>query len=274
MQPLRFTKMEGAGNDYVYVDAIHDDFDLARGAEVARIVADRRFGVGGDGLIVLAPSTVADVRMVMWNADGSRSSMCGNGIRCIAKLARDVGATDTDRQRVETDSGVRDVDLVRGDDGTVIGATVEMGDVTVELDPQTIGFGDQIYPYHPADVGNPHSVVFLDSEPTDDLVHGLGAEMQNSERFSDGVNVEFITVQPDGSLRQRTFERGSGETLACGSGATAAACAAVRLGLVAGPKVVVHLLGGDLDIECSASSAVMAGPARTVFSGEISLPIT
>lgn len=274
MNPLRFTKMEGAGNDYVYVDACHGNFDLDRGSEVAKFVADRRFGVGGDGLIVLAPSDVADVRMVMWNADGSRGSMCGNGVRCVAKLARDTGVIDTDRLRVETDSGVRDVGLLFGDDGTVIGASVDMGTVTVDMEPRSIEFDGRTFAFHSADAGNPHAVVFLDAEPTDADVLGLGAAMQDAPCFSNGVNVEFITVEQDGSLRQRTFERGSGETLACGSGATAAACAAVRLGHVAGPKVTVHLLGGDLQIDCANSGVVMAGPARTVFSGEISLPIT
>ncbi len=274
MNPLRFTKMEGAGNDYVYVDAIHGDFDLERGTEVAKFVADRRFGVGGDGLIVLASSDVADVRMVMWNADGSRGSMCGNGIRCVAKLARDLGVVDADRLSIETDSGVKDVGLLFGDDGAVVGASVDMGIVAIDMEPQSIEFDGQTFAYHAADVGNPHAVVFLDTEPGDALVLGLGAALQNAPRFSDGVNAEFITVESDGSLRQRTFERGSGETLACGSGATAAACAAVRLGCVVGPRVTVHLLGGDLVIDCAASGVVMAGPARTVFSGEISLPIT
>lgn len=268
---LRFTKMEGAGNDYVYVDALHDAIDLDRAPAIARFVADRRFGVGGDGLIVLASSEVADVRMMMWNADGSRASMCGNGIRCVAKLAHDVGAVATQQLRIESDAGVHDVTLLfQGD--AVCGARVGMGTVQVTPTPVAVEFAGQSHDCYPADVGNPHAVVFCDSPPDDALVHGMGAMLQTDARFANGtgVNVEFVTIA-DEALTQRTFERGSGETHACGTGATAAACVAVALGKVCGPRVGVALLGGDLEIEC-ADPAVMAGPARTVFRGEIELP--
>jgi diaminopimelate epimerase len=273
MQTLRFTKMEGAGNDYVYVDAFHEPFDLERGSEVARIVADRRFGIGGDGLIVLAESTSADVRMVMWNADGSRGSMCGNGVRCVAKLAHDVGVVKGSSMRVETDCGVKLATLRIDDHGEVTGASVDMGEISVDDSAGVADIGGRTWRFHPADAGNPHAVVFLDEDPAGVPVLEIGAAMQKLAVFPDGVNVEFVSVRADGSLDQRTFERGSGETLACGSGATAAACAAVRLGKTAGPRVTVHLLGGDLVIDCGGDGAVMEGPARTVFSGEIQLPI-
>ncbi len=274
MQSLRFTKMEGAGNDYVYVDAIHDEFDLERGSEVAKIVSDRRFGIGGDGLIVLAPSSTADVRMVMWNADGSRGGMCGNGIRCVAKLAHDVGVVEKPTMRVETDSGVKEVAVLFGDDGAVTGARVHMGEIKVDTNAQAVRLAGRQWSYHAADAGNPHAVVFVENDPADEPVLETGAAMQELPVFPDGVNVEFVRVRPDGSLDQRTFERGSGETMACGTGATAAACTAVRIGVTAGPKVTVHLLGGDLVIDCSGADVVMEGPVRTVFSGEIQLPIS
>lgn len=271
MAELAFIKMEGAGNDYVFVDAIDTEFDPERGPAVARQVADRHFGVGGDGLIVLAPSSVADVRMLMWNADGSRGSMCGNGVRCVAKLAHDLGVVNTGNLRVETDSGVKDIELVFDADGAVIGARVEMGTVTVEPDPVRVDIAGTSVDYHPADAGNPHAVIFVAEDPATCPVAEIGGAMQTAAGVAGGVNVEFVQVQSDGSLVQRTFERGSGETMACGSGATAAACAALDLGLVKGPDVAVRLLGGTLMIRRDGVRATMEGPARTVFSGRIEL---
>ena len=274
MERLPFTKMEGAGNDYVYVDGFQVEFDVERGGEVARLVADRHFGVGADGLILMAPSSSADLRMVMWNADGSRGAMCGNGIRCLAKLAHDSGVIANGAMVIETDVGLREVALVFGAAGDVEGARVDMGPVTIEAEPESVEVDGKTYSYHAADAGNPHAVVFVDEHPSALPVSRVGAVMQESAAFPDGVNVEFVQVVPPSSLVQRTYERGSGETLACGSGATAAACAALELGHIAGNRVTVRLLGGDLTITREGSRVVMEGPARTVFSGEVSLPIT
>ncbi len=272
MKVLPFVKMQGAGNDYVLVDGIHQDFDLAQGPRLAAIVADRHFGVGGDGLIVLAASETADYRMVMWNADGSRGAMCGNGLRCLAKLAYDTGVTREVSVRVETDCGIRAVDLTLDGAGGVTGASVNMGDVSVSEEPETVTIDGVDWHYYHGDAGNPHAVIFLDQDPDDAPVAQVGSAFQGLPRFSDGVNVEFVLVRPDGSIKQRTHERGSGETLACGSGATVAALAAMVTGRLPGPEVAVHLRGGVLTIRRQASSLVMEGPARTVFAGEFLIP--
>ncbi|MHC4078482.1 MAG: diaminopimelate epimerase [Planctomycetota bacterium] len=272
MKVLPFVKMEGAGNDYVFVDGINQDFDLEEGPRLAKIVADRHFGVGGDGLIVLAASEKADCRMVTWNADGSRAPMCGNGLRCLAKLAHDVGAVHEKSMQVETDTGVRAVELTFDPAGAVTGAAVDMGDVTVSAEPETVTIDGVDWHFHSGDAGNLHAVIFLDQDPDEAPVAEVGAAFQRLSRFPQGVNVEFVLARPDGGLEQRTHERGSGETLACGSGATVAALAAIVSGRVPGPKVAVHLRGGVLTIHRQASSLVMEGPARTVFAGEFLIP--
>ncbi|HLU38436.1 MAG TPA: diaminopimelate epimerase [Planctomycetota bacterium] len=272
MMRLRFVKMEGAGNDYVYVDAIRQRIDLDVAQRLAPRLADRHYGIGGDGLILLAPSASADVRMVMWNADGSRGAMCGNGVRCLAKLAYDEGIARRPSIVVETDGGVRAVDLLF-DGATVVGARVDMGAVRVETEPRTLLLTGRTVTFHAGDAGNPHAVVFVDdvdAAPVEEVGRGL----QRAATFPDGVNVEFVEVRPDGSLRQRTFERGSGETLACGSGATVAAAAAVRTGRVAGPKVDVLLRGGTLTIDVGDDRVLMSGPAREVFRGEVEVDPT
>ncbi len=272
MKALSFVKMEGAGNDYVFVDGIHQDLDLEDGPRLARIVADRHFGIGGDGLIVLAGSKTADYRMVTWNADGSRAPMCGNGLRCLAKLAYDLGVTREALARVETDSGIRTVELILDGAGEVTGAAVDMGDVTVSEEPETVTIAGVNWQYHRGDAGNAHAVIFLEQDPDEAPVAEVGAAFQRLESFPEGVNVEFVRARPDGSIQQRTHERGSGETLACGSGATVAALAAIVSGRVPGPQVAVHLRGGVLTIRREASSLVMEGPARTVFAGEFPIP--
>ncbi|MCA8957851.1 MAG: diaminopimelate epimerase [Planctomycetes bacterium] len=267
---LEFVKMHGAGNDYVFVDGIHGVFEPERGPEVARRLSDRHRGVGGDGLIVLARSELADVRMWMWNADGSRGSMCGNGLRCLAKLAHDVGVVGGPLVVVETDAGVRRVELLF-EGQTVVGARADMGRIAVDPQPSRVVAAGHTWELHHVDAGNPHAVVFTDQDPESLPVLEAGAALQQLAGVPGGVNVEFVRVEGDGGLRQRTFERGSGETLACGSGATAAACAAVLLGLVGGPRVEVRLRGGTLWIEPSDGGAVMEGPATEVFRGRVEL---
>lgn len=267
---LRFVKMEGAGNDYVFVNLWRESFPIDAAAPLVRRLSDRHFGVGGDGVIVLAPSDVADVRMLMWNADGSRGAMCGNGIRCLAKLAFDERVVTRTNIAVETDAGVKAIELLQRD-GQVVAARVDMGVVRVETAPRHATIAGRNIAYHVGDAGNPHAVVFGPQHPDQVAVAELGAAMQAVAPYRDGVNVEFVQIA-DGELRQRTFERGSGETLACGSGATVAALAAVRTGRLPGPRVLVHLRGGDLTIDVAGERALMEGPATEVFRGEVDLP--
>ena len=271
MARVEFVKMEGAGNDYVYVDAIQQPWFVDRAADLAVRLADRHFGVGGDGLIVLSRGEAAPARMAMWNADGSRGAMCGNGLRCLAKLAHDHGHVRERAFAVETDSGLTRVELVFDGDGAVVGARIELAGVEVAAEPTRTRVGGREVDYHVGDAGNPHAVVFVDA-PDDYPVLDVGAAMQTHADFPDGVNVEFVAVGPDGALRQRTFERGSGETLACGSGAGFAATVAHRRGLVEGPEVAVDLRGGRLTVSWRDAVLVIAGPARTVYRGEIDLP--
>ena len=270
MTALRFVKMEGAGNDYVYVNGFVEAFPVDDARELVIKLADRHFGVGGDGVILLLPSADADVRMVMWNADGSRGSMCGNGVRCVAKLAHDEGLARGPRVRVETDAGDRDVELVFESD-IVVGARVDMGEVSIQTCPHSFAHEGRTFAYLAGDAGNPHAVIFVDEDPELLPVEAIGRLLQAAPQFPDGVNVEFVQVAEDGALVQRTYERGSGETLACGSGATVAALAAIRTGRVPGPSVRVRLRGGALTIHADAGRAVMEGPAREVFRGQIDL---
>ncbi len=262
-----FVKMDGAGNDYVLVDAIRDPFPLQRGAELARTWSDRRFGIGADGLIVMLRGVESSVAMAMWNADGSEGAMCGNGIRCLAVLAREHGHVDSDTFWIETKAGPRSVRIERDAHGATASVVVDMGSVTMAQKPTVVEAGGRLLEFWISDVGNPHATVFVDDMLQDFPVETIGANLQHSPWFPEGVNVEFVRVEPDGSLRQRTYERGSGETLACGTGACASAHCALQLGLVKGPAVVVRLRGGDLRVVQHDASLVLQGPARTVYSG-------
>ncbi len=280
---LRFAKMEGAGNDYVFVDAIHQSFPRARAPELARRWSDRHFGIGADGLILLTPSQVAAVGMAMWNADGSAGAICGNGLRCLAVFAREQGRVAADRFAIETAVGVRSVALlapIRSAPAAsrpavatpAIAVEVELGRGNVAAEPTPLRVAGHDLECWRGEVGNPHAVVFLLTDPESFPVEEIGAAMQRHPLFPGGVNVEFVQVRSDGSLYQRTFERGSGETLACGSGAAIAALTAIRTGCVTGPVVRVGLRGGELRVRCSDGLLVIVGPARTVFVGEIELP--
>jgi diaminopimelate epimerase len=210
--------------------------------------------------------------MHMWNADGSRGSMCGNGVRCLAKLAFDHGHVSGPALGVETDAGLREVQLLIEAGGQVSGARVHMGEIELPTGVGRAEIGGRVWTYQRACAGNNHAVIFYDGDLEAAPVLEVGAGFQALDEFPDGVNVEFIVVQDDGSLRQRTFERGSGETLACGSGATAAACVALNTGRVPGPRVRVRLTGGELVIERGAAGVFMEGPARAVFHGTVALP--
>jgi diaminopimelate epimerase len=280
---MRFTKMQGAGNDYIYVDCFAEPMpkDIP---ELARRISDRRFGVGGDGLIFICPSERADAEMRMYNADGSYSEMCGNGIRCVAKYVYDHGICRQEHLRVESGGTVLSLDL-RLQKGLVERVRVDMGEPILrpELIPTTLR--SPAGPGEPAvdvplivagrelrvtavSMGNPHCVVFVDT-PTDDLVLGVGPKAEIDPHFPNRVNVEFAQVLSATEVRQRTWERGSGETLACGTGACAVCVAGVLTGR-SGRNVKIHLPGGDLAIEWSEADnhVYMTGPAVEVFQGE------
>lgn len=278
MSRLPFTKMHGAGNDYVFLDA----FDPRTAAELAgrdlgelaRRVSDRNFGIGSDGLIVLTPTRVpgAACAMAMWNADGSRGAMCGNGLRCLVKLACDHDRVAGDEVVVATDAGLRRASVTRDANGAVAIVRVAMGQVRCSVEARHFTAFGSTWALHDADAGNPHAVIFV-ADVEQAPVRELGAALQQHPWFAGGVNVEFVQVRTDGCLVQRTFERGSGETLACGTGACAVATVAVATGRVPGPHVAIVLRGGSLRVVVGRDGAAMLdGPAETVFTGELADP--
>ncbi len=274
---MKFTKMEGTGNDYVYVDVFREKVTDAPALAVR--VSDRHFGVGADGLILIGPSKVADVQMEMYNADGSRGEMCGNGIRCVAKYVYDYSIARKDDLAIETDAGVKRL-RVFASGGKVASVSVDMGAPRLERadipmsGPAGHVVGEKLlvlgrtFDVTAVNMGNPHCVTFIKGVKDFDLVT-YGPAVERYPAFPKHVNAEFVEIESRSVLRMRVWERGSGETLACGTGACASAVAAVLNGL-ADRKVTVRLLGGDLEIEWPADDASvrMTGPAREVFSGE------
>ena len=278
---MRFTKMQGAGNDYVYVNCFAEDLPEAERPEAARRLSDRHFGAGSDGLICICPSDRADFRMDMYNADGSKSGMCGNGIRCVGKYVYDSGLTEKTTLRIETGAGIRMLHLTVTD-GAVSAVTADMGEPVFEAERipvrtkektfirQSVRVEGRDYAVTALSVGNPHAVIFLTEDvDTLDLPH-IGPLFENHELFPERVNTEFVNVLPDGRLKMRVWERGSGETLACGTGASAVLCAASLCGL-AGREADVLLRGGTLHIRWDAcdNCLYMTGPAAFVYDGEL-----
>ncbi len=274
---MRFTKMHGAGNDYVYVDCFAEPLPEDATA-LARQIADRHYGVGGDGLILIAPTDEGDAEMRMYNADGSPSEMCGNGIRCVAKYVYDHGIARSDNLRILS-AGVPYDLRVEVREGLVESVRVDMGEpvltpadipTTIERNPvvdAAFVLGDRSLKVTCVSMGNPHCVVFLPGVTEQD-VHVTGPAIENDSRFPNRTNVEFVEVVDRGSVRQRTWERGSGETLACGTGA-AAVCVAGSLTGRTDREIDVHLPGGTLRLEWHADNHVyMTGPAVEVFSGD------
>lgn len=276
---MRFVKMHGAGNDYVYVDCFQEKELPEPPGSLAPKLSHRRFGVGADGLILIEPSSIADARMRMFNADGSESEMCGNGLRCVAKYVFDHGIAHKENLAIETGRGVLHVQI-QADGGIARLITVDMGQPILEASriPTTIGnetaiaqpcqFGEQQVEVTCVSMGNPHCVVFV-PQLTDDLVLGLGPKIECDPRFPKRTNVEFVEVVSPSELRQRTWERGSGETWACGTGASAVCVAGVLTGR-ADRNVLIHLLGGDLRLRWDVESehVFMTGGATEVFNGE------
>jgi diaminopimelate epimerase len=279
MAALRFTKMHGIGNDYVYVDCF--DQTVADPSELARRVSRRRTGVGSDGLILICPSRAADCRMEMYNADGSRGDMCGNGIRCVGKYVYDRGLARRQRLQIETDVGIKTVEL-RIAAGRAIGATVDMGEpildgrqIPVDADGTVVDaplvVDGRTYHVTCISMGNPHCVVFVPSVAEVALAE-LGPRFEGHAFFPKRVNTEFVEVIDRGTLRMRVWERGSGETAACGTGACAVLVAAVLTGR-SDRSAVVQLAGGDLEVtwDSQTNRVFMTGPAQEVFSGELSV---
>ncbi|MFZ1934544.1 MAG: diaminopimelate epimerase [Thermoguttaceae bacterium] len=279
---MQFTKMQGVGNDYIYVDCfaqpIPDD-----PAALTRRVSDRHFGIGGDGLILICPSTVADARMRMFNADGSESEMCGNGIRCVAKYVYDHGLCRKAALRIETGRGVLGLELkIAGE--KVSRVRVDMGEPILEAariptrlpsNPAAGGavanvvlsIAEDSFLVTCVSMGNPHCVTFVE-ELEDELIETFGPLVEINRLFPNRVNVEFVKVISPSEVRMRVWERGTGETLACGTGACAV-CVAGVLTKQTERKVLIHLPGGDLELEWAENNHVyMTGEAVEVFSGE------
>lgn len=273
---MRFTKMHGLGNDYVYVNLFEERLE-GDPAELARRISDRHTGVGGDGLILICPSEQADARMRMYNADGSESEMCGNGVRCVAKFVYDHGIATKEELRIETGRGVLTLQIFPVN-GKAEQIRVNMGPPILEaaLIPTTLPGNPPVsVPLEVAgktlsvtavSMGNPHCVTFVD-EITDEQVHVIGPQIEKHPAFPRRVNAEFIKVISRSEIQMRVWERGSGETQACGTGACASAVAAVLNGLT-DRTVLCHLPGGDLTLEWAESGEVfMTGPATEVFTG-------
>ena len=274
---MRFTKMHGLGNDYVYVNGF--DEQVADPAAVARAVSDRHFGIGADGLILILPSDKADCRMRMFNADGSEAQMCGNGIRCVAKYVYDHDIARRTTLNVETLAGVLNLDLFVAN-GAVNRVRVRMGEPRLQRAqiPMQGASGEVInepllvngatFDVTAVSMGNPHCVVFVEDVDGFDVAR-WGPHFEHHDVFPEGVNTEFIQVHDRESFSMRVWERGSGETLACGTGASAAAVACHLTGRT-DRRVIAHLLGGPLELEWQASDnqVLMTGPAVEVFSGE------
>ena len=262
---MRFTKMHGLGNDYLYV---YGEVPEQIG-ELAVRLSDRHFGAGSDGMIYISPSQTADFKMRIFNADGSEAMMCGNGIRCVGKYVYDKGYTDKTTLTVETLSGIRTLRLhLRG--GKVHSVTVDMGEAQVGEAITLNADGEQVTCV-PVSVGNPHAVIFTQNVENSPMLTALGPIIERHSAFPGGVNVEFVEVRSSEELRVRVWERGSGVTMACGTGACASAAAAIRTGRCSGRAPVSVLLdGGKLEITMEKNRRLtMRGPAETVYEGEV-----
>lgn len=278
---MKFTKMHGIGNDYVYVNCFEES--VKNPAEVSKFVSDRHFGIGSDGLILISPSAIADFRMNIYNADGSQAEMCGNGIRCLAKYVYDYGLTDKTEISVETLAGIKYLRL-QVENGKVASVEVNMGapilepkeiPVAVEESPVVnvpVEVKGKIYHMTCVSMGNPHAIIFMNNVKDLDIA-AIGPYFENHTVFPKRTNTEFVEVLDRNTVNMRVWERGSDETLACGTGACATTVACI-LNDKTENEVTVHLLGGDLKIrwDREANQVYMTGPATVVFDGEITLP--
>lgn len=281
MAKLKFTKMHGTGNDYVYVNLFEESVENP--SELSIRISDRHFGIGSDGLICIAPSDTADCRMMMYNADGSEGAMCGNGIRCVAKYVYDHGIVKKEALTVETKSGIKHLELTV-EEGKVSYVKVNMGQAIIkpELIPVKDGGEDFIarkimvagreYVVTCVSMGNPHCVVFTEEIDKMDL-EKIGPFFENHELFPDRINTEFVEVIDRNTLKMRVWERGSGETISCGTGTCATTVAAVLNGYCdRGSEIAVNIRGGVLyDTYLENGEVLMKGPATEVFQGVIEI---
>lgn len=282
---MKFIKMHGAGNDYIYVDGMKET--VPNESEAAIKLSDRHFGIGGDGLIIIKKGTNADYEMVMYNADGSRGAMCGNGIRCVAKYLYDQKYVNSKQFTVESMGAVKYI-TVTEENGVATGATVDMGkpilnakDIPVVCNGEKcinekITLADREFHMTCVSMGNPHAVMFINEHPIDFDLEKYGKIAEgNTEIFPDRVNAEFAKVIDRRTVEMRVFERGAGETLACGTGTCATVVAGIINGLIdKNEEITVHLRGGDLKIKWSGDEndgVIMTGPAEYSFTGEVEL---
>ena len=275
---IKFTKMEGLGNDYVYMDAINQKIENR--SELARFVSNRNFGIGSDGLILIEKSEVADFKMTMFNSDGSQAEMCGNGIRCVAKFVYDKGMTDKTTLKIETLAGIKILEL-NVEDGKVKTVRVDMGDPILEakkipvvstekpVKNLVLKAKDREFKFTCVSMGNPHAITIVEDTSKFD-VKKYGEELEVNKAFPRRTTVEFVQIIDRNTIKMRVWERGAGETLACGTGACATAVACNLNGLT-DRKVTIELLGGNLEIEWNKENnhVYMTGPATTVFEGEL-----
>ena len=283
---FQFTKMQGCGNDYIYVNGFTEKIPQEEKTELVRHISDRHFGIGSDGMILICPSDKADFEMEMYNADGSRGEMCGNGIRCVAKYVYDYGLTNKKRISVETLGGIKHLELTVAN-GRVSLVEVDMGapkllPEEIPILPVTQGqkqivdepilVGGKEYRMTGVSMGNPHIVVYVEDVKSLQI-EKVGPLFENHERFPNRINTEFARVTDRHTVEMRVWERGSGETLACGTGACAVAAASILNGMTE-DQVTVKLIGGDLRIRWDKESGhiFMTGPAAVVYDGEIDLP--
>ena len=278
---LNFTKMHGCGNDYIYIDCLKND--ISDPVNLSIKLSDRRYQVGGDGIILICPSKSADAKMRIFNKDGSEGKMCGNGIRCVAKYLYDNNlVSDKNHITVETLSGIKTLSIVENKGSEAI-VKVDMGKAILSAEDiptifskdkivnEPITVSDKTYNVTCVSMGNPHCVIFCDEVYSAD-VKGIGSKLSCNSIFPEGVNVEFVSVMDENNIAMRVWERGSGETLACGSGACASVVAAVENGFCKKAQdVTVHLRGGKLTINYSDDGVLMTGSAVKVFEGEIEL---
>ena len=288
---MRFTKMEGAGNDYIYFDCMSDTTGELQEKIIPHIekLSDRHFGIGGDGVVLICPSKVADARMRMYNIDGSEGKMCGNATRCIGKFLYDNGYVKNTTCTLETLSGIKILNL-KLENGKVTGATVNMGkqitnpkDIPMNLDLIKPGYEKQVvampyviygkeYLITGVSMGNPHNIIFMDENVLNLDLEKMGPKFENDPIFPERVNTEFINVIGPNELRMRVWERGSGETLACGTGSCAVGVASILNKKVDSSKpILIHLIGGDLIIEVKEDGVFMTGPAAVAFTGEVEI---
>jgi diaminopimelate epimerase len=278
---LKFTKMHGCGNDYIYFNCFEQE--VADPEALSIRLSDRHFGIGGDGIVLICPSEVADAKMRMFNADGSEGKMCGNATRCIGKYMYEHGLISKPEMTLETLSGIKILKMTE-EDGKITSVRVDMGkailkpseiptkytgDTAVSV-PLTVDGTE--YAVTCVSMGNPHCIVFVDQDVNTLDLPKIGPSFENHEMFPERINTEFIRVIDDHTLQMRVWERGSGETLACGTGACAAAVASVLNGYCPkGEDITIHLIGGDLKIRYTDEAVYLTGPATTVFEGSIEL---